>query len=210
VKLFLVRHGESQWNVEGRYQGWLDPPLSELGLRQAQAVAQRLARVERPSRIVSSPQDRATNTAEAIAQACGASLVLDRRLMEISHGEWEGLLRSEVAQRWPDVLAQWKSDPQAVRFPGGESLEDVRVRWQSFLTDLDVSDTPLVAVTHDIIIRLACMQAQAAPMNAFFNLKVDNGGITELRWQDSELSSVGFNDVSHLEGLRADLSRQAL
>ncbi len=210
MKLLLVRHGESQWNIEGRYQGWLNPPLSELGFRQAQAVAGCLAAVERPGRVVSSPQERAKGTAQAIARACGASLIPDRRLMEISHGAWEGLLRSEVAQRWPDLLAQWQSDPQAVRFPQGESLEDVRIRWQSFLTDLDASGEPLVVVTHDIIIRLASIQAQAASMDAFFTLKADNGGITELQWQDTALSLVRFNDVAHLEGLRADLSRQAL
>jgi broad specificity phosphatase PhoE len=212
VKLLLVRHGESQWNIEGRYQGWQDPPLSALGRRQAAAVAARLADgVQRPAAVVSSPLQRASDTAAAIAEACGVPLTLDTRLREICHGEWEGLLRAEVERRWPELLALWRRDPAAVRFPGGETLEDVHARWHDFLTGAPELGSPLVVVTHDVIVRLACLEGSQRTMGDFFSLKGDNGGISEFTFVHGRLRLVRFNDSRHLEnGLKADLGRQAL
>jgi probable phosphoglycerate mutase len=121
MRLLLVRHGESTWNVEGRYQGRLDPPLSPRGREQAQALAarlyrQQLARVDknRLTGIVSSPLLRVRDTAQICAEAIGLPVDIDDRLTEISHGEWEGKLREEIANRWPEMIAAWRADPHTV------------------------------------------------------------------------------------------------
>jgi probable phosphoglycerate mutase len=210
VTLLFVRHGESTWNVEGRFQGRQDPPLSPLGEQQARAVAERLAREGRTRSIVSSPQRRARATAEAIATCCKLDVVCDERLVEIAHGEWEGLLRAQVAQRWPDWLERWRDEPQSVQFPGGESLAQVRTRFLSFIDDAPRFGSPLVVCTHDVIIRLAVLWASGDPIERFAGLKSDNAAVTEIELSDGRPALVRQNDVAHLGELRSDLAGQAL
>jgi probable phosphoglycerate mutase len=138
--LVLVRHGESAWIAEGRFQGHGDPPLSEVGLRQAAAVGARLAApTEMPSlpvpgypplAIWHSPLLRAAQTAQAIHDARQADAPLRPldTLIELGQGEWEGLTHDEVRQRWPDELAAWRADPLHNHAPGGEALADALVR----------------------------------------------------------------------------------
>jgi probable phosphoglycerate mutase len=138
--LVLVRHGESAWIAEGRFQGHGDPPLSEVGRRQAQAVGQRLAApAEMPSlpvpgypplAIWHSPLLRAAQTAQAIHEARAGDAPLRRldALIELGQGDWEGLTHDEVRRRWPDELAAWRSDPLHHHAPGGEALADALVR----------------------------------------------------------------------------------
>jgi phosphoserine phosphatase len=131
--LVLVRHGESVWIAEGRFQGRRDPELSPLGERQAALVAARLAeqRVDwlpipgsPPVGIWHSPLSRAAQTARAIcrAQPVEPPMHATEDLIELAQGEWEGLPHAEVSARWPDELAQWRLTPTTAHAPGGESL----------------------------------------------------------------------------------------
>jgi phosphoserine phosphatase len=218
MRLLLVRHGESTWNAQGRYQGRLDPPLSQRGREQAQALAARLEALSREGpaehrvrAIVSSPLQRARDTAQVCAQALGLGLTVDERLTEISHGEWQGLLREEIEVRWPDMVASWRSTPDLVTFPGGEKLADVRERVVAFLADplLNVPGPVLVA-THDVIVRIAILIARGKPLSAFNEVRVDNAAISELSLEDGTLTELRINDASHLGSLRSDTLTQAL
>ncbi len=138
--LALVRHGESSWIAEGRFQGRGDPPLSALGQRQAAAVGARLAAPGRmpslpvpdaaPLAIWHSPLRRAAQTARIIhaARDADAPLCPLESLSELGQGEWEGLTHDEVRQRWPRELAAWRNDPLHHHAPGGESLADALAR----------------------------------------------------------------------------------
>jgi probable phosphoglycerate mutase len=150
--LVLVRHGESEWIVEQRFQGQSETPLSPLGRRQASLVGARLARPHDapslpvpggwPREIVHSPLSRTRATAIAIADAIAleagvdpahavsgpTALRPDSGLLEIGQGEWEGLHTDEIARRWPDVLAGWRRRPWEVWAPGGESPAKVQAR----------------------------------------------------------------------------------
>lgn len=138
--LVLVRHGESQLIVEGRFQGQIETPLSPTGRRQAALVGERLAHPHDPPalpvpmgpllEIVHSPLRRATETAEAIVDRIAAAPPIrpEAGLLEIGQGEWEGLHRDVVTARWADVLAGWRRDPVSTWAPGGESLADVQAR----------------------------------------------------------------------------------
>ncbi len=143
----LVRHGESTWVAEGRIQGRADPPLSELGRRQAALVAARLADsaatpplpipAGSPLACWHSPQRRAAETARSIGEArAGLPLHADDRLREISQGEWEGLTGAEVVARYPEVRAGWRRDPVHVHAPGGESLPEAAHRVGAFAAEL--------------------------------------------------------------------------
>ena len=212
MRLLLVRHGESTWNAEGRYQGQRDVPLSQLGARQAAALAQRLASDDdvRPRAIASSPLARARETAAPAARALGLEVDVSQGLIEISHGEWEGLLKPEIESAWPSMVAAWRATPESVRFPGGESLDDVRTRWRQFARVVERYPSPLLVVTHDVIIRLAVLDARGEPLSAFNSLAAENAAITEIDYDSPNLHLVRLNDGSHLGDLRVDPAAQSL
>lgn len=125
--LSLIRHGETPWNVEGRYQGQLDPPLTERGRQQAREAARRLAPIGFDV-IYSSDLARARQTAEALADVTGLRIHVEPRLREINQGEWQGVLIDEIRARWPAALDGWERDPWQYHPPGGERLEEVQAR----------------------------------------------------------------------------------
>ena len=152
--LILLRHGESQWITEGRFQGQGDSPLSALGRRQASLAAGRLARPHRPPAlpipagpplvIRHSPLSRTSETANLVASAMAAPgafgttprLEPDPGFLEIGQGEWEGLPGATIAERWGPVLEGWRRDPLASWAPGGESLHEVDTRVRASLRSL--------------------------------------------------------------------------
>jgi len=146
--LVLVRHGESEFIVEGRFQGQADTPLSATGLRQAALVAERLAHPYDPPalpvptgplrEIVHSPLRRTAQTAEAIlTQMRGAPPARpEPGLLEIGQGEWEGLHRDEITARYGEILAQWRRTPMTAWAPGGESISQVQARLRPALAGI--------------------------------------------------------------------------
>ncbi len=209
MRLLMVRHAETTWNREGRYQGRRESELSTRGVGQAQALAQRLA-TENATSIISSPLLRTRLTSQLCAERLGVGVYLDERITEISHGLWEGKLRGEVEARWPELWHKWCEAPQTVRFPGGESLADVQRRLGAFLTDLVHHASPLIVVTHDVIIRLVVLQARNQPLSEFQSVYSDNGSITQVDWEDAKLKPIRLNEIDHLGVLRSDVSLQAL
>jgi broad specificity phosphatase PhoE len=144
--LVLVRHGESEFIVERRFQGQAETPLSRVGLRQAELTALRLARPHAspalpvpagaPREIVHSPLRRTLQTAEAAAGAMAAELAFGRPVplrpepgfLEIAQGDWEGLHHTEIERRWGDILGTWRRRPLDAWAPGGESIVEVQAR----------------------------------------------------------------------------------
>lgn len=157
-ELFVLRHGETVWNREGRMQGALDSPLTRQGLAQARAIGALLAAegVTCMSgaagdgagwRLLSSPQGRCRETARV---AFGCEPAIDDRLAEIGMGDWAGLSRAEIAARWPGPPDEHFLDLYA-RIPNGESFVALRARLRGFLDDLD---GPAVIVTHGMTSRM--------------------------------------------------------
>ena len=149
--LVLVRHGESTWIAEGRFQGRQNPPLSPLGERQARLVAARLAQrddqtplpipVGQPTGIWHSPLNRAAQTARAIAEAQPTTmpLIIADGLTEIAQGEWEGRPQAEVRTHWAAELSAWRRTPVTSHAPGGESLAEAAERVSRALGDVFAS-----------------------------------------------------------------------
>jgi probable phosphoglycerate mutase len=145
--VLLVRHGQSAWNAEGRWQGHADPPLSPLGVQQAMASADAVGQV---AAIVASDLQRAATTAELIAERLGVGPVRrDPRLRERDAGEWTGLTRAAIEERWPGFLADGR------RPPGFELDEAILGRIQDALGDLHRAHPgeAVLAVTHGGVIR---------------------------------------------------------
>lgn len=146
-RLLLWRHGRTEWNAAGRFQGQLDPPLDEVGRRQARVAAPRLAApLPEGTVVVSSDLVRAAETAVALTDVLGVPLRLDPRLREVGMGSWEGLTRQEVAERHPDQYADWLAG-RPISGRGGEDSADVPVRALAAVAELPEAPAAVV-VTH--------------------------------------------------------------
>ena len=126
-RVILWRHGRTEWNVQYRWQGQSDIPLDAVGLTQAAAAAQQLAQYE-PTLIVSSDLKRAHRTAQFLAEASGAPLLVDERLRETNGGLWEGLTQDDIRREYADELVAWQRDMSRPAGITGESRPDVALR----------------------------------------------------------------------------------
>ena len=201
MRILLARHGETPWNAEGRYQGQIDIPLSATGESQATELGKRLAHME-ITRAVASPLSRARRTAElALGEARAHMLTLDPDLQEIAHGEWEGLLASEIDQSDSLRLRAWREQPETVLMPGGESLQQVLDRsWQGLARaseDLGDGDTLLV-VAHDAVNRVILCRILGLPLSKLWSFRQAPTTLNLLEGPDVDhLEVVRLNDCSH-------------
>jgi probable phosphoglycerate mutase len=206
-RLLLVRHGETDWNRQGRFQGQIDIPLNANGLAQAEAAGTFLASVS-IHRAYTSSMARPRQTAEVIlASHPGVPLTATRGLVEIGHGLWEGRLEQEIAESWPRLLADWKRAPHTVQMPEGETIHDVWRRsletWRMIAAGLDAPETALV-VAHDAVNKaILCGLLGLTPAD-IWAIKQGNGGVTVVDYpQGLEGSPVlaAMNLTSHLGGV---------
>ncbi len=147
--IYLVRHGQTEWNVERRFQGQLDVPLSEVGEQQAEALADWLGRQPvQFGALYSSDLERAQQTAQPIGKRLGLVPELVPAIREIHVGEWQGLLSAEVEQRYPEQLAQWRA--HRFKVPGGESIHEVQQRLALWYAEATAAHRgqAIVVVTH--------------------------------------------------------------
>jgi probable phosphoglycerate mutase len=160
VRLLLVRHGESTWNAQSRWQGQADPPLSSFGERQAHEAAERLAEVAAITAVWASDLVRARRTGELIAKRLGLGGVrAEPRLRERNVGAWSGLTRDEIEQRWPGYLAERRSPPD---FEGDDALlERARAGLATAVDGTGSGD--VLVVTHGGVIRTIERSLGATP-----------------------------------------------
>jgi len=208
VRVYVARHGETTWNLAGRYQGRLESPLSPRGERQALALADAMARAA-VERVVSSPLGRCTATASPAAQRTGARLETDDRLIEIAHGTWEGRLRDEIAANDPERYRAWRADPAHVQFEHGENIAQVLARWRSFAATFAPA-APALVVTHDAVVRVALVDALSRGLEDFWSARVENGAYAVFDVHDGRWLLVAECVADHLGALRAPIEGQAL
>ncbi len=189
--IVFVRHGQTVANRDGRLQGRIDLPLSELGEAQARLLADGL-RDEPIGRIVSSPLQRATATAAAIAQPHGLDVEVDARLVELDYGEWDGRpMRDIAAGSW----SAWRADP-AFAPPRGESLVEVTRRVVAFCTDV-AHERLVVAVSHVSPIKAAVCAALEVDERASWRMHLDVASATTIDVRpDGGLFLRCYNDTS--------------
>lgn len=208
AQLYVARHGETQWNRAGRYQGRLESSLTERGEAQAAALAAALVR-RGVARVVSSPLGRCVQTATPLARALDLPLEIDERLIEIGHGVWEGRLRAEIEADDAALFTRWKERPETVSFPGGESLNDVLGRWRTFVGGLS-GKNDVAVVTHDAIVRLAVLDASGREPAQFWTPNVGNGAYAVLEFDGVSTRVIEDCANDHLGSLAVDTSLQAL
>jgi len=200
----LLRHGATELSAERRFSGRGDVALTKEGVRQARLVARRLAADPGVDVVVTSPLQRARHTAEAVAEATGAALIVDDDLVEADFGAWQGLTFSEASERWPAELAAWLSSPDAAP-PGGESFAIVALRVLAALDRLIESHrhARTVVVSHVTPIKTLVCRALLAPPEAMFRMNLDVASLTRIDCFDNGSALLrSFNDTAHLHERR--------
>ncbi|GII05231.1 histidine phosphatase family protein [Planobispora takensis] len=190
-RVVCLRHGQTLWNVERRFQGHTDIPLDETGIAQAARAASMLATL-RPDLIVSSNLERASETARALARVTGLDVAVDEDLRERGGGEWEGLTREEISAGWPREFAAWEA-------PGGEDVADVAKRVSSAITrwaDRIDPDGLLVVVSHGAAIRLGIARLMGLPQEHWPAL----GGLGNCSWSVLQEGRKGWRLLEHNAG----------
>jgi broad specificity phosphatase PhoE len=189
--LVAVRHGETDWNVEQRFQGHLDIPLNSIGYRQARTLRARLAGI-RFDAAYSSPLRRALATAEIIADDLPVSV--DGRLIEIHHGSWQGRTKKDLAGQWPFEWERWNTEPQRFTPPGGEAADSVRVRVEDFLSAMQ--GTTILCVSHGVVIQtLLCVLVggQYTNHNAY---EPPNGSVHTVWFRNNTVSDYSTDRIA--------------
>jgi len=199
VRLFLVRHAESEWNPVGRYQGLLDPELSERGRIQAKLLASAFEK-EKIDVIYSSPLKRTYQTAVEIASKHNLEVIKEKRIIEIDHGVWSGMLVDEVKEKYPEDFRRWLEEPHKVKFEGGESLEEVHERVREFLKFVKENhqNQTVVAVSHTVPIRAMLCALLDIDLSKFWAFGCDNASYTLVHMQEERNVIVKLNITCHL------------
>ncbi len=203
LHITLIRHGPTDWNEAGRFQGNTDLPLSERGRAQARAIAKAL-HGDGVRAVYSSDLRRARETARAVADAYGVPLVEDARLREFDFGRWEGLTWDEILAQDPELARGARSAARYYRPDGGESFELVRRRVRAFLDDVIArGETPVAVVTHAGALHAFCAELQLE------TTRFSPGGITRVAIADGRARLLSLNDVAHLDGACPEHGRGA-
>jgi phosphoserine phosphatase len=211
VRLLLVRHGETDWNRQQRFQGQIDVPLNSQGQLQAEQAAAFLQSVP-IDRAVSSPLLRPKQTAAAILQHHpDVELEFLDDLQEISHGLWEGKLEAEIEQDYPGLLQQWQRSPETVQMPEGENLQQVWERaiaaWNSIVASTAQQDDRLITVlvsAHDAVNKAILCGLVGLEPGHFWNFKQGNGAVSVIDYPHGAAGKPilkAMNITTHLGGV---------
>lgn len=206
--LYIVRHGETEWNKIGRYQGITNVPLNENGIAQAKACGNALKDIHF-DRILSSDLSRALVTAETIRGNRQLEIKTDERLREINFGDWEKLLFTEIEERWPGLINQMYRRPDIVKVPNGESFQEVQDRAWSAVSDFlneNNEDETILITCHGGTIRTILCKLLDISISHCWNFSQGNTAINRVFYNgmgesDHNILNV-LNDTAHVDNLR--------
>ena len=203
MKIVLIRHGRTEWNRVERFRGRANIDLDIVGEQQTQAIAKRVA--EWPiSTIYVSPLRRTMHTAGILSQGLGVNTIPLSGIIDIDYGEWEGLTPDEAAERDIDLHRQWYSTPHKVRFPKGESLDDVRRR-AAFAVDELIKEFPdecIALVSHKVVCQIIILHLIGLDSSHFWQIGQDVAAVNMFEVRDGVPSAILLNDTCHLGELK--------
>jgi broad specificity phosphatase PhoE len=199
IRVYLVRHGQTLWNAEGRYQGKMDSTLSPLGRSQAARLARALAAVPFAA-VYSSPLVRAWDTALVIAASHRLPVVPVEELREIFLGAWEGLTEGEITRRFGAVIARRRRDAERVVPEGGESLAQVQARAMRAIEGILArhGEGTIAVVAHGAVNKTILLSALDAPLSSYWRIRQDNAGINIVDFIGARAIVRVMNETAHL------------
>jgi broad specificity phosphatase PhoE len=183
TRFCLVRHGQTDWNLLGRYQGQSDVPLNQTGRAQAVVLSRQL-QDQSIAAVYSSDLERARETAEILASVLLLPVIIEPRLREINLGEWEGQLVSAIQTRYADLWQQRTLDPAGVRYPGGETVGQVAKRVYTALDDISRVHpiANVLIASHGLALATVICKAQAIPIGKAYQVIPENAEPVWVSW----------------------------
>ena len=198
LRLYFMRHGETVWNTERRYQGMTDIELSEEGLRQAECAAKRFKNIK-IDKIYASPLKRAMKTAEKIAAEKGLEIISEDDFREIHFGEWEGKTVPELTEKYGESYTNFIREPHKYGFPGEGSVENVINRIKPGIDRLIAEEKGnVLIVSHGGIIRLMIMYIMGRDSSWFTKMWINNTGVSIVEIKNDRRLLLTLNDSAHL------------
>ncbi|MFZ0151475.1 MAG: histidine phosphatase family protein [Xanthobacteraceae bacterium] len=210
TKILLTRHGHVEGIKPERFRGREPLQLTERGTAEAAALAQRIAARWRPSHIYTSPMGRCIATAAAIARATGVAAKTCEDLNDIDYGAWQFKTFAEAKAQDAALFAAWFANPQLVRFPNGESLQDLAARTANALRMVLARhrDETVVLVGHDSVNRALLLELLELPLSAYWRLAQDPCCINEIDVNEAAVRVRSINETQHLEAIAAEHDAQ--
>jgi broad specificity phosphatase PhoE len=193
ARVYLARHGQTAYNLEGRFQGQLPVPLDETGRAQAAELAERAAGGGFAA-LWCSPLLRARETADVVAARIGLTLREDERLMETNAGDWTDRTFASVQAEAPDRFAAFLAGDPGFAFPGGESFAEQEARVAAVLEDVERGELPALAICHGMVIRAALSQRAGHWLN--HAERVPNGALVPLDPAEAEGADLGGGEAT--------------
>lgn len=201
---YLIRHGETDWNAGNLVQGWSESDLNEKGRRQADLLAQRLARPEeRPTALYSSPLRRAAQTAEPTVRALGLEPAYDDGLMEMRCGSWEGLNFDDIRSGRREEFLSWATSPDNPIPGGGESIRDLYNRaskWMQGIVATHNDEDRIAVFTHGGVTRMLLAFLLGLDLQTARRCQQDNCSVNLFQQRAGMFFLTRWNDTSHLQG----------
>ncbi|GAB6137032.1 alpha-ribazole phosphatase [Halanaerobaculum tunisiense] len=200
TEVILVRHGETDWNQAGKFQGNKDIPLNDTGLAQARKLAQRLEGTTFDT-IYTSDLSRASRTAEIIAKKQGLAIEKKTAFQEIDFGDWEGLTFVDLEEDYQAAFAAWKENPVDNGPPKGENLGEVQTRVVTRIKDILNSQEQdrILVVAHGGVIRVLVATFLEMPLSKCWRLAQSNTAISRIQFYEEEVILESFNCTAHLD-----------
>jgi phosphoserine phosphatase len=199
--IVLTRHGHVEGIWPPRFRGQHPLPLTERGRQEAIMTAARIASKWRPAAVRTSPLERCVMTGARIAEACGVPSVTDLGLLDLNYGDWQWKTYDEVNENWPDLYALWRSAPHLVRFPSGESLQDIVLRSADVFRNVieGFPNDTVVLVGHDSVNRALLLQLLDQPLSAYWKIAQDPCCINVIEYENGATRVVAINDTQRLK-----------
>ena len=202
MKLFLVRHGETEWNKLGRFQGHSAIAMNERGLAQARETARAVAGwQEAATALYSSPLFRTMQVAQEISRLVDVPVLPEPGFKEINLGDLEGVTGEEMRTGWPEVFAAWRNNPAAVAMPNGESLVQLQERAWAAIEEIEgahAADDVIVVVSHNFAIRTIISKLLGLSLSNFHRMALDLGSICAIETGRLGWRLVCYNSTCHL------------
>ena len=203
TEIIIIRHGETEWNKTGRFQGHSDVPLSAEGRAQAAALGQNLA-LDHVDAIYASDLTRAMETAAPLAKRFGFEVISDPLLRELNFGAWEGRSFSDVNAENPNAMKQFYNDPEYADIPDSEPFPDFQKRVAGRVREIAElhRGKRIVIVSHGASIRILLADILAMPIRSIWHISQLNTAVNKIRFVDDGFAIVTLmNDTSHLRGV---------
>ena len=198
---YIVRHGQTNWNILGKTQGHGNSDLTYKGEEQAKELAESLRKNHNIDYIFSSDLGRAVQTAQILGESLNIKINETSALREMGFGKWEGLLIDEIKNEYADMYKTWRNKPHLVNIPEGETLHIIKERVDNFINELNekYDNKHILLVTHSVTVRVMLLSFLNSGMENIYRIKQDNTALNIVEYRDYGPVIIKMNDTTHIK-----------